>query len=735
MPRVSSSVESRLERVELARARSRAAELGRGGTLAALRCASASVASTARARVSRGLDAAAFRLDAAASAVAHRRELGLERARCVARPAAACAGLLGRPAARPRPAAGEPSRLGLTGRLGAGGPRPAPRPGPGSPPAASPSSASASASARSASRERGLEVEVAGRDGRGQRPPLAASVGLGRRALATQARPVALDAPRARTSSRPSRSCSSRSRPRARVVRLASLALERRPARRARRRRRAADFGGRQLGHRRIDVGPRRARRRRRRAAAGRPPRASGRARPASSAVGELVAGGAPRRLLLGLGGQPARLRPELGEDVLDAREVRLGLGELLLGLAPAALVAADAGDLLEQRPALLGPERQRLVDHALADEQEGVVGEVGGVEQVDEVAQPDPLAVEQVLVLARAIQPAAELDDAVVDRQQAVGVVEDERDVGHAEGRPLLGAGPDDVLGLARAERAALLAERPAQRVGEVALARAVRPDDRADARPELDDGPLGEGLEALEPEASRRGSAATLELARLTRRRSLRSASASGPRTAAQVLERLGGRRGLGDRRDGPRRRPSTSPSTSTSIRKCFSWSGPVASTRRYVGRPPVVRWVCSWSRLLGLLSVADRRVGLDLRRASVDAASRGGARSRGRGRARRRGLEGRGEERGPATPAARGLALAEQESGRGRAGWRGGPGRGRHDRRAARGEHALVVVGMARVERLGDGEVHDGVAQELEAFVVAARRRGARAASCCG
>ena len=198
----------------------------------------------------------------------------------------------------------------------------------------------------------------------------------------------------------------------------------------------------------------------------------------------QLVGGRLARRLLLGLGGQPARLRPELAEDVLDPGEVRLGLDELLLGPPAASLVAPDAGDLLEQRPALLGPQRQRLVDHALADEQEGVVGEVRRVEQVDQVAQPDAALVEQVVVLARAVQPPTELEDLEVDRQQAVGVVEDERDVGHALRGALLRAGPDDVLGLARAERAALLAERPAQRVGEVALARPVRPDDGADAR-----------------------------------------------------------------------------------------------------------------------------------------------------------------------------------------------------------------------------------------------------------
>ena len=64
-------------------------------------------------------------------------------------------------------------------------------------------------------------------------------------------------------------------------------------------------------------------------------------------------------------------------------------------------------------------------------------------VEQVDEVAQPDPLLVEEVVVLAAAVQPPAELEDLEVDRQQAVAVVEDERHVGHALGGALLRARP----------------------------------------------------------------------------------------------------------------------------------------------------------------------------------------------------------------------------------------------------------------------------------------------------
>ena len=226
-------------------------------------------------------------------------------------------------------------------------------------------------------------------------------------------------------------------------------------------------------------------------------------------------------------------------------------------------------------------------------------------VEQVLEVAQPHALLVEQVVVLAAAVQPAPELEHAVLHRQQPVGVVEDERHVGHALGAALLGARPDDVLALADAERAALLAERPAERVREVRLARAVGPDHRADPGPELDQGPLGERLEALDAEAEEAGrgghdagspsasgvrrvdrlalgehglGVAGAALAALTAARAARAArrsalSTSSAWAAADVSA---------TRREGPSPVPRTRPSTSTSIRNRFSWSGPTASRR---------------------------------------------------------------------------------------------------------------------------------------------------------
>ena len=238
----------------------------------------------------------------------------------------------------------------------------------------------------------------------------------------------------------------------------------------------------------------------------------------------------------------------------------------------------ADPGDLLEQRSPLLGAQGQGLVDHALPDEQEGVVGEVRGVEQVDQVAQPDPALVEEVVVLARAVQPAAELEHLEVDRQEPVGVVEHERDVRHALRGALVRAGPDDVLRAPRAKGAALLAERPAQGIGEVALARPVRPDDGADSRAELDVRAFGEGLEPLQ---------AKRQQARLGGRpvgqRHAPVPSCPDQAPVPSGPDQAPVRRSCSSawaaaavsavRREGPSPTPSSSPSTQTSIRNDFS------------------------------------------------------------------------------------------------------------------------------------------------------------------
>ena len=124
--------------------------------------------------------------------------------------------------------------------------------------------------------------------------------------------------------------------------------------------------------------------------------------------------------------------------------------------------------------------------------------------QQLLHVEQPAGVAVDRVLRAAGAEHGPADRHLGVLDRQRAVGVVDGEQHLGPAQRRAAGGAGEDDVLHLAAAQRlGALLAHHPGERVDHVGLARAVRPDDAGDARLELQGGRGGEGLEPLEGQA----------------------------------------------------------------------------------------------------------------------------------------------------------------------------------------------------------------------------------------
>jgi hypothetical protein len=127
-------------------------------------------------------------------------------------------------------------------------------------------------------------------------------------------------------------------------------------------------------------------------------------------------------------------------------------------------------GRVLEELAALLGPERERQVDHALADHGVAVRRQVRLEQQVEDVAQAGAGAVQVVLVLARAVGAAGD-DDLLEGGVEPAGrVVEGDRDLGHAGRRSPGAAGEDQILGLLAAQDAgALLAEHPAQRLRKI--------------------------------------------------------------------------------------------------------------------------------------------------------------------------------------------------------------------------------------------------------------------------
>ncbi len=186
----------------------------------------------------------------------------------------------------------------------------------------------------------------------------------------------------------------------------------------------------------------------------------------------------------LGLPTERLELPTDLGGEVAEPGEPGLHGVELAQGLLLALLVLEDPGGLLDEGPPVLGPRRQHRVELALPHDDVQLAADAAVAEQLLHVDEPAPVAVDGVLRLPGAEHQPPHGDLGVVDRQRTVAVVDRQRHLGAAERRPAGRAGEDDVLHLAAAQRlGALLAQHPGHRVDDVALARAVGPDDARDA------------------------------------------------------------------------------------------------------------------------------------------------------------------------------------------------------------------------------------------------------------
>ena len=169
-----------------------------------------------------------------------------------------------------------------------------------------------------------------------------------------------------------------------------------------------------------------------------------------------------------------------------------------------AALELAEAGRLLDELAPLLRLRGEHRLDLALADDRVHRAAEPDVGEQLDEVGAPHLRLVDEVLALAAAMQPPGDRDLGEVELAEAAAlVVEDELDLAALGRRAALGAVEEDVVGLLRAQLGRRQrAGRPDDRVGDVRLARAVRPDDDGDAGLELQLQRVGKRLEAAQAE-----------------------------------------------------------------------------------------------------------------------------------------------------------------------------------------------------------------------------------------
>jgi len=221
---------------------------------------------------------------------------------------------------------------------------------------------------------------------------------------------------------------------------------------------------------------------------------------PAKSAATLLGLQGFVLLRLLRLALERVQLSAYLVHDVAHAYEVLAGGVELALRLVALLLVARDPGGFLDEDAPLVGLRGQDVVELVLVHHRIGArVGARPG-EEIENVAQARRILVQKVFALARAVEATADRHLGPRHREHAI-VAEGQLDLREADRLARRRAVEDQVFHALAAQRLrALLTERPADRFRDVALAAAVRSDDRRDARRDLEDGLLREGLEAVQ-------------------------------------------------------------------------------------------------------------------------------------------------------------------------------------------------------------------------------------------
>ena len=207
-------------------------------------------------------------------------------------------------------------------------------------------------------------------------------------------------------------------------------------------------------------------------------------------------------RLLCALG-KRFELPFDLLHDVADAHEIPLHVFKLSPRLALAVAVLRDARRFFKIKAAILRLAVQDLIDAVLTDDAHAIAPESRIGEKVADILQATARFIDEELALTRA-EKTARHDDFMVINGHIPFIFKEERDFCNAHGTPRRTARKDDVLGLRTAQGAhILLAEHPAHRICDVALAAAVRPDNRRNARMELDLDFIGKRFEAVGFEA----------------------------------------------------------------------------------------------------------------------------------------------------------------------------------------------------------------------------------------
>ncbi len=226
-----------------------------------------------------------------------------------------------------------------------------------------------------------------------------------------------------------------------------------------------------------------------------------------ASALRTCCGDGAIADRLPGLLLERLHLGRELADHVLEPQQVLLGRAQPQLRLVPPRVQARNAGRLFQHAPALLGLGLDDLADAALMHQRRRARAGRGVGEQDMHVAGAHLAAVDAIGRALLALDAARDVERLVLvelGRRLACAVVDLDRDLGIVAAGPVVGAGEDHVVHVGGAQGLVRgLAHHPAQRLDQVRLAAAVRPDHAGEPRLDHEIGRLDEGLEAEQAQA----------------------------------------------------------------------------------------------------------------------------------------------------------------------------------------------------------------------------------------
>lgn len=156
----------------------------------------------------------------------------------------------------------------------------------------------------------------------------------------------------------------------------------------------------------------------------------------------------------LGLPAQRFELTPELGGQIGEPGQVRRHRVEFAQSFFLALAMLEHTGGFLDERPPILRPRLQDLLELPLPNNHMHLTADAGVAQQLLHIHQTATAAVDFVFAGTVAKHSSGDRHLGVFDRQCVVGVVDANGDFGAAQRRTRRGAGEDDVFHLAAAQR-----------------------------------------------------------------------------------------------------------------------------------------------------------------------------------------------------------------------------------------------------------------------------------------